>query len=73
MNMPVKFNIVFDGPPGHEAGRFVEVETLDGKSFKVGEWIEGLEGYWYLQIDCEEIYERGFNEGANSVLEDQRP
>lgn len=30
-------NIVFDGPPGPVAGRFVEVETDDGKSIRV-EW-----------------------------------
>ena len=29
----------FDGPPGPEAGRFVEVER-DGKSIRAGEWVQ---------------------------------
>jgi hypothetical protein len=36
-------NIVFDGPPAHEGGRFVEVETDDGHSMSIGHWLERLE------------------------------
>jgi NTP pyrophosphatase (non-canonical NTP hydrolase) len=43
-------NIIFDGPPGPEAGRFVEIETDDGKSLNVGEWIEKSGGMWALRI-----------------------
>lgn len=43
-------NIIFDGPPGPEAGRFVEVETDDGRSIEVGEWVERDDGYWSLRI-----------------------
>lgn len=43
-------NIVFDGPPGPEAGRFVEVETDDGASINIGEWVERPDGYWALRI-----------------------
>ena len=43
-------NIIFDGPPGPEGGRFVEVETDDGHSIKVGEWIERTDGLWALRI-----------------------
>ena len=43
-------NIIFDGPPGHESGRFVEVETDDGKSINAGEWFERPDGYWALRI-----------------------
>jgi len=43
-------NVVFDGPPSHESGRFVEVETLDGRSVNAGKWIEGPDGLWYLQL-----------------------
>ncbi len=43
-------NIVFDGPPGPEAGRFVEVETDEGASICVGEWIERPDGLWALRI-----------------------
>ena len=43
-------NIVFDGPPGPEAGRFVEVETDDGASINAGEWIDRGDGLWALRI-----------------------
>lgn len=43
-------DIVFDGPPSHESGRFVEVETLDGKSVNVGEWIQRPDGFWALRL-----------------------
>ena len=39
--------VCFDGPPGPECGRFVEVETADGKSVRAGEW-EQEGDYWYL-------------------------
>jgi len=42
-------NIILDAPPFHDSGRFVEVETDDGKSIRVGEWIE-KDGYWALRI-----------------------
>jgi len=48
--MDKAINIIFDGPPGHDAGRFVEVETDEGKSIKVGEWIQ-KGNYWALRID----------------------
>lgn len=43
-------DIVFDGPPGPEAGRFVEVENAQGASIRVGDWIERPDGYWVLRI-----------------------
>lgn len=43
-------DIVFDGPPGHEGGRFVEVEDAAGKSIKVGEWLQRADGLWALRI-----------------------
>lgn len=48
--MKQAINIIFDGPPSHESGRFVEVETDDGKSIKIGEWIQKRVGYWALRI-----------------------
>ncbi len=39
--------IVFDGPPGAESGRFIEVE-LDGKGVSSGRWLEGAAGIWKL-------------------------
>ena len=41
-------DIVFDGPPGPEAGRFVEVEDASGKSITLGEWLQRPDGYWGL-------------------------
>lgn len=32
--------VIFDGPPAHYAGRFVEVEDETGKSVAVGEWVK---------------------------------
>ena len=46
---PDFIRVVFDGPPSHESGRFIEVETLDGKGINFGEW-EHDEKYWYLKI-----------------------
>lgn len=43
-------NIIFDGPPGPAAGRFIEVETDDYTSIRVGEWIERADGLWALRI-----------------------
>lgn len=43
-------DIVFDGPPAPESGRFIEVENEAGASIKVGEWIERPDGYWALRI-----------------------
>ena len=43
-------DIVFDGSPGHVAGRFVEVEDQDGRGVSVGEWVERGNGYWVLRI-----------------------
>jgi hypothetical protein len=48
--MTQHIDIVFDGPPGPEAGRFVEVEDDAGKSIKFGEWVERPDGYWVLRL-----------------------
>lgn len=45
--MAQELHIVFDGPPAHQSGRFVEVETADGKSVSVGRW-EQRGDYWHL-------------------------
>lgn len=43
-------DIVFDGPPSNESGRFVEVENPQGQSISVGEWIDRGDGLWALRI-----------------------
>lgn len=48
---PTFVDIVFDGPPSHVSGRFVEVEDSAGKSIKFGEWIQRADGYWVLRIE----------------------
>lgn len=45
-----EIRIVFDGPPGLEAGRFVEVENEHGQSINVGEWRQRADGLWELVI-----------------------
>jgi hypothetical protein len=43
--------VVFDGPPGPEAGRFVDVETADGANPAGGsglDWQHRADGYWTL-------------------------
>ena len=44
--------VVFDGPPGPEPGRFIEVENPEtGESIKLGKWYE-VDGLWYLAFDA---------------------
>lgn len=45
-----EIRILFDGPPSHESGRFVEVEDVDGRSIKAGTWHERADGLWELRI-----------------------
>ena len=45
-----KIRVVFDGPPSHESGRFVEVEDTEGHGLSVGEWIELKDGLWALEF-----------------------
>lgn len=48
---PNKFiDIVFDGPPSHVSGRFVEVEDESGQSISIGTWIKRDNGLWALRI-----------------------
>jgi hypothetical protein len=49
--MAQKFiDIVFDGPPGANPGRFVEVENESGESICAGEWIDRGDGMWALRV-----------------------
>ena len=53
--MSAYIDIVFDGPPGPEGGRFVEVENQERKSIKFGEWIHRDDGYWALRISAHSV------------------
>ncbi len=46
--MAKEFYIVFDGPPGPEAAKFIEVEDAQRRSVRVGEWTAAGGGYWKL-------------------------
>ena len=53
--MAREIRIVFDGPPGSESGRFIEVEdNVTGESIKVGRWeqVTPFDGpdRWHLVI-----------------------
>ena len=48
-------DIVFDGPPSHESGRFVEVENAKGQSIRFGEWVHRPDGFWVLRIKGEDM------------------
>lgn len=58
-------NIIFDGPPGPEGPRFVEIEDDAGKSMRVGDWAEHRpeghedDGLWRLRISLAELMELG--------------
>lgn len=43
-------DVLFDGPPGPMAGRFVEIEGVTGKSVGYTNWIKRKDGYWALRI-----------------------
>jgi len=50
-----KVCIVFDGPPSHESGRFVEVEDEAGRGVGLGEWAERDDGCWALVFTAEDL------------------
>lgn len=50
-------DIVFDGPPSHESGRFIECENTQGQGISAGEWIQREDGFWVLRIRPE-VFER---------------
>lgn len=48
---PKVVRVIFDGPPSHESGRFVECEDEQGRGIKAGEWKELENGLWELRIE----------------------
>lgn len=48
--MTTEIDIVFDGPPSHESGRFVEVESPVGRSIRFGIWVHRPDGFWALRF-----------------------
>lgn len=47
-----RVHVIFDGPPGPESGRFVEVEDDRGNSIRAGEWSKRRDGLWVLSLDA---------------------
>jgi hypothetical protein len=45
--------IVMTDAPG-PTGQFVEVEDQDGRSIRVGKWLQRDDGYWALRISHSE-------------------
>lgn len=43
-------DFVFDGPPGPQPPRFIEVEDEHGNSISVGEWIKRSDDRWVLRL-----------------------
>ncbi|KKN66515.1 hypothetical protein LCGC14_0470490 [marine sediment metagenome] len=42
-------DILFDGPPGNQSGRFVEIEDSQKQGIEIGEWVK-RGTYWALRI-----------------------
>ncbi len=54
LNSQTAIDILFDGPPAHESGRFVETEH-NGKGIKLGEWFARPDGLWSLRFDIASV------------------
>jgi hypothetical protein len=52
-------DIVFDGPPAHQSGRFVEVEDDQGHGIRFGSWVQRADGFWALRIFALEKWPEG--------------
>ena len=48
-------DIVFDGPPSHESGRFVEVHDAEDRGIRVGQWVEHSDGLWALRLTAKDF------------------
>ena len=59
-------DVVFDGPPSHISGRFVEVESPPGTGIREGEWLQRKDGYWVLRIQTQRT---GVEQAAVAFLE----
>ena len=44
-------DIVFDTPPSPGGCQFIEVEDSQGKSMRLGEWIERPDGTWAIRFN----------------------
>lgn len=51
MTSSAYIDIVFSGPPGHESGRFIEVDDAEGRSISAGKWLQRPDGFWVLRLE----------------------
>lgn len=57
-------DVVFDGPPGQDGCRFVEVENHEGNSINAGDWIKRPDGLWALRIFEQHMHVAHYEEGT---------
>ena len=62
-----EIRVIFDGAPGHESGRFVELENEHGAGIGLGEWVEN-DGYWELRIKVEDVVAMASAKAREPVL-----
>jgi hypothetical protein len=63
-----KLCIIFDGPPSHESGRFVEVEDGAGHSIRVGEWKQRPDKLWALELTGPYTHPTPSQQGAQDAV-----
>lgn len=44
------FDVLFDGPPGHLPGRFIDCLDEQGRGLGIGKWVDNGDGTWALRI-----------------------
>lgn len=68
-------DIVFDGPPSHESGRFVEVEDDHGHSISIGTWIRPVDpdAFWRLRIPMDRATLTAWQVGWKAACDWLRP
>lgn len=57
--------IVFDGPPSHKSGRFVEVEDSNGNGISIGKWRKRDDDLWSLDIHAVQNLQHGERKGEH--------
>lgn len=63
------YDILFDGPPGPVAGRFIEAEDDQGRSVNLGTWVRrpGDGDWWALRIRASSVRRDGSRPGARPI------
>lgn len=64
-----QIDIVFDGPPAPESGRFIEVESPPNVGIKFGEWIKRSDDFWVLRFSLLTFAARQPREITDAMVE----